>query len=154
MQLPRLQKVIKLNSEFEISDFTELDLKNKITILFFYPKDGTPGCTIESCGFRDLNNSLDKTKFQVIGVSRDDINSHKKFISKHDLNFALVSDKSLELAKLFQIAKEKSMFGKKFSTNERSTFILDGSSRIVKEFKNVNPITHLGELRNYLAELK
>lgn len=153
MQLPKLQKIIRLKGEFQISDLIESDFKNKITILYFYPKDDTPGCTIESCGFRDLDNLLDHNKFQIIGSSRNDLNSHKKFIIKHDLNFALISDTDLELAKLFKVAKEKSMFSRKFMTNERSTFVLSSDGDTIKEFRNVNPITHLAEIKKYLSAL-
>lgn len=147
-----IQKVQLENGDFHIGEFTKNDLQGQLTILYFYPKDDTPGCTIEGCGFRDLNESIDKTKIAIIGVSRDDINSHKKFIVKHDLNFALVSDIHLELAKEFGVMKEKSMFGKKFLTNERSTFVIDNEGKVMKEFRNVNPILHLKELKDYLAK--
>lgn len=100
-------------------------------VIYFYPKDETPGCTEEACSFRDFNDEITKTGAKVIGISSDNQKSHFKFKRKHSLNFELLSDETHELQEAFGIWAEKSMFGKTFMGTLRSTFIVNSQSEIV-----------------------
>src|SRR5438128_607500 len=96
-------------------------LRNHVIVLYFYPKDDTPGCTKEACSFRDANHEMQKRGIVVLGVSTDDVNSHKKFADKYGLPFPLLSDTDAHIAQLYNVYKEKSMFGKTFMGVSRST---------------------------------
>lgn len=113
-------------------------------VLYFYPKDNTPGCTQEACDFRDNYNRL-AAKATVVGVSPDSVNSHKNFQKKHSLNFILISDPEHTLAEAFQVWKEKSMYGKKYMGIERSTFIIKGG-KVAKEWRKVSVTGHVDEV--------
>lgn len=124
-------------------EFLLSELKEPL-VLYFYPKDNTPGCTQEACDFRDNFNRL-TSKATVVGVSPDNVSSHKNFQKKHSLNFALVSDPEHTLAEAFEVWKEKSMYGKKYMGIERSTFIIkDG--KVAKEWRKVNVNGHVDEV--------
>lgn len=128
-------------------EFLLSELKEPL-VLYFYPKDNTPGCTQEACDFRDNFNRL-TSKATVVGVSPDSVSSHKNFQKKHSLNFELVSDPEHTLAEAFQVWKEKSMYGKKYMGIERSTFIIkDG--KVIKEWRKVNVNGHVDEVINSL----
>lgn len=130
--------------EFELANFSGT------IVLYFYPKDNTPGCTQEACDFRDNFNRLTE-KATVIGVSQDSIQSHRKFRENHSLNFILLSDPENTLAQLFGVWKEKSMYGKKYMGIERSTFIIkDGL--ITKAWKNVKVKGHVDEIIESLEQ--
>ena len=130
--------------EFDLKDFA-----GERIILYFYPKDNTSGCTQEACDFRDNINRL--TKYAaVIGVSPDSIKSHKSFKEKQCLNFILLSDPEHLLAEKFGVWKEKSMYGRKYMGIERSTFILDKSGSIEKEWRKVKVKGHVDEVIRYL----
>ena len=101
------------------------DFKGKTVILYFYPKDDTPGCTAEACDFRDNYQSLLGKGFQVIGVSTDDEKSHKKFITKHNLPFPLIADTDHSVVEAYGVWGEKNMYGKKYMGTVRTTFIID-----------------------------
>ena len=123
------------------------DFKGQDVILYFYPKDNTPGCTQEACDFRDNFNRLTE-KLTVIGVSPDDIKSHIKFKEKHDLNFILLSDIEHKLAEEFKVWEEKSMYGKKYFGIVRSTFHIDKNGKIAHEWRNVSVKGHVDEVIN------
>ena len=130
--------------EYSLNDF-----KGQRVILYFYPKDNTSGCTQEACDFRDNINRL--TNFAtVIGVSPDSIKSHLKFKEKQGLNFILLSDPEHKLAEAFNVWVEKSMYGRKYMGIERSTFILDENSNIIKEWRKVKVKGHVDEVIEYL----
>ena len=131
-------------------DFREKDLLNKKTMLYFYPKDNTSGCTKEACDFRDNMNRL-LAYTNVIGVSPDSIASHQKFQQKQGLNFMLVADVNHELAQKYGVWKEKSMYGRKYMGIERSTFVLNEKGEIVKEWRKVKVAGHVEEVLNFLA---
>lgn len=131
---------------YELSNF-----KGEQVVLYFYPKDNTPGCTQEACDFRDNFNRL-IGKATVIGVSPDDIQSHKKFREKQDLNFTLLSDPEHKLSEAFDVWQEKSMYGKKYIGIIRSTFILDKNGEIEKEWRNVKVKGHVDEVLEYLLK--
>lgn len=100
------------------------DYKGKKVILYFYPKDNTPGCTTEACNFRDNYQSLQKDGFEVIGVSTDSEQSHQKFVAKHDLPFTLLADEDQKIVNDYGVWKEKNMYGKKFMGTARTTFVI------------------------------
>ena len=106
------------------------DYKGKKVILYFYPKDDTPGCTAESCDFRDNYQSLLGKGFEVIGVSVDDEKSHKKFETKYSLPFTLIADTDHQIVEAYDVWKEKNMYGKKYMGTARATFIINGDGVI------------------------
>ena len=106
------------------------DFKGKTVILYFYPKDDTPGCTAEACDFRDNYQSLLSKGYEVIGVSTDDEKSHKKFVTKHSLPFTLIADDDKHIVEAYGVWVEKSMYGKKYMGTARTTFIIDGDGII------------------------
>ncbi|EES49250.1 thioredoxin-dependent thiol peroxidase [Clostridium botulinum] len=122
------------------------DYKGKKVILYFYPKDNTPGCTTEACDFRDNYNIIENKNTVVIGISKDNLNSHNKFISKFNLPFILLSDEEKEVCNLYGVIKEKNMFGKKVLGIERSTFIIDENGVLIKEFRKVKVKGHIEEI--------
>jgi len=114
------------------------DFKGKTVILYFYPKDDTPGCTAEACDFRDNYQSLLSKGFEVIGVSTDDEKSHKKFVTKHSLPFTLIADDDKHIVEAYSVWVEKSMYGKKYMGTARTTFIIDGDGIISKVIDKVD----------------
>lgn len=122
------------------------DFRGKKVILYFYPKDNTSGCTREACAFRDSIKYFEKNNIAVIGVSKDNIESHKKFKEKHSLPFTLLSDESLDVIKAYDAWKEKSMYGKKFMGVQRSTFIIDEKGYIKHIFPKVKVDGHIDEI--------
>ena len=125
--------------------------KGKQVVLYFYPKDDTPGCTIEACAFRDNLPKFDRLDAVVLGVSHDSLESHSKFISKYSLNFTLVSDEDLVAHKLYDTWKLKNNYGKTYWGTERSTFVIGEDGKIKKVFRKVSPQGHETEV---LAALK
>ncbi len=114
------------------------DYSGKDIIIYFYPKDDTPGCTAEACDFRDNYQSLQQKGFTVIGVSTDDEKSHTKFISKYQLPFSLISDTEKEIVEAYGVWVEKNNYGKKYMGTARKTFIIDGNGTIKKIIDKVD----------------
>jgi len=114
------------------------DFKGKDVILYFYPKDDTPGCTAEACNFRDNYQSLQQKGFTVIGVSTDDEASHSKFVTKYQLPFSLVSDPDQKIVKSYGVWVEKNMYGKKYMGTARTTFIIDKDGKIKNVIRKVD----------------
>lgn len=141
-----------INANGEIFEFTEKQLNGHKTVLYFYPKDNTSGCTKEACDFRDNLNRLTSSAL-VVGVSPDSVTSHQKFQQKQNLNFTLVADTERQLAEKYGVWKEKSMYGRKYMGIERSTFILNEQGKIVKEWRKVKVTGHVDEVLQALAEL-
>jgi peroxiredoxin Q/BCP len=127
---------------------TKSDLKGKKAVLYFYPKDDTPGCTTEACNFRDALPTFGGVP--VYGVSPDDAKSHKKFAKKFELNFPLLVDEDHRLTEQLGLWVEKSMYGKTFMGVERTTFVLDENGNILKLFRKVKPQDHAEEVRDAL----
>ena len=119
------------------------DLKGRYTVLYFYPKDNTPGCTLEGQDFRDHHAQFKKLKTEIYGVSRDSLSSHEKFKAKFKFPFELISDEKEELCRIFDVIREKSLYGKKYMGVNRSTFILDKDSVLRKEFRGVKVKGHV-----------
>ena len=142
-------KLAGLSAEGEEKEYELSDFKGDRVVLYFYPKDNTSGCTQEACDFRDNVNRLISSAV-VIGVSPDDIKSHKKFKEAHDLNFILLSDPNHRLAEQFEVWKEKSMYGKKYMGIERSTFVIDKEGNVEKEWRKVKVKGHVDDVLDYL----
>lgn len=115
-------------------------------VLYFYPKDDTPGCTKEACNFRDISSGLRKLGATVIGVSADDVDSHGKFATKYSLNFPLLADAGAELAKAFGAYGTKNFYGKVSEGVMRQTFLIDPNGEIVKTWKKVSVDDHAQEV--------
>ena len=126
------------------------DCKGQKVVLYFYPKDDTPGCTKESCAFRDGLEDIHASGAVVLGVSGDSVESHKKFVKKFNLNFHLLSDEKKTVLQAYGVWKEKSLYGRKFMGIERTTFIIDEQGKIDDIFEKVKVDGHLEEV---LAEL-
>ncbi len=122
------------------------DLKGKKVVLYFYPKDDTPGCTKEACAFRDGIDKIKKRGAVVLGVSADSVESHKKFKSKFDLNFPLLADTEKKMIEAYGVWKEKSMYGKKYMGIERTTFVIDENGKIEQVFPKVKVDQHYDEV--------
>jgi peroxiredoxin Q/BCP len=122
------------------------DFTGKLVVLYFYPKDDTPGCTKEACGFRDSIESIRKTGSVVLGVSLDGQDSHRQFIAKHRLPFSLLSDEDAKVAKAYGVYKQKNMYGRKFWGIERSTFVIDRHGVIRAVFRKVKADGHAAEV--------
>lgn len=125
------------------------DFKGKKVILYFYPKDNTPGCTTEACNFRDNYQSLLKDGFEVIGVSIDSEQSHQKFIAKFELPFTLLADDDQKIVNDYGVWVEKNMYGKKYMGTARTTFVIDENGiiqHIIKKVNNKNAAQQIREL--------
>ena len=128
------------------------DLKGKKVVLYFYPKDDTPGCTKEACAFRDGIKEIKDRGAVVFGVSADSVESHKKFKDKFELNFPLLADTDKKVVEDYGTWKEKSMYGKKYMGIERTTFIIDGQGKISHIFPKVKVDEHYDEVLEALEE--
>ncbi len=122
-------------------------------VIYFYPKDDTPGCTTQACGFRDMFPRFSTQDCVILGVSPDSIESHLKFKAKFQLPFMLLADEDHAMAEAFGVWKEKSMFGKKYMGNERTTFILDREGNVAKIFPKVKPEGHAQEVEDVIKQL-
>jgi peroxiredoxin Q/BCP len=129
------------------------ELLGKPYVLYFYPRDDTPGCTVEGKDFRDLHTEFGKLGVRVLGVSRDSLASHAKFQRKYDLPFELVSDADEALCRQFDVIKDKNMYGKKVRGIERSTFLVDAAGVLRKEWRKVKVDGHAAEVLAAAAEL-
>jgi len=131
------------------------DYSGKWLVLYVYPMDNTPGCTKEACSFRDERDEIAlQGNAVVVGVSRDSVESHKKFAEKHHLNFTLLSDPDHELISDLDSYKPKNMFGRKVLGTKRNTFIINPEGLIVKEYLGVNPAIHAAEIIKDLKKLQ
>ncbi|MBI5169483.1 MAG: thioredoxin-dependent thiol peroxidase [Candidatus Eisenbacteria bacterium] len=124
----------------------------KTVVLYFYPKDETPGCTKEACGFRDLTADFDKVNAIILGVSNDPVDSHAKFREKHKLPFDLLADEDATVSKAFGVYKQKNLYGKKYLGIERTTFIVDRTGRIAQIYPKVKVEGHVQEVLDFLRE--
>lgn len=132
---------------------TPAHLAGKKVVLFFYPKDDTPGCTKEACGFRDAFPQFGEIDAVVLGVSPDSLESHRKFKQKYQLPFRLLSDEGHRLADAFGVWKQKSMYGLKFMGIERTTVIIDRNGRVARIFPKVKVPGHVEDVEKAVREL-
>ena len=130
------------------------DLRGQNVVLYFYPKDSTPGCTLEGQDFRDLKGRFTRAKTVILGVSRDSIKSHENFKTKQKFNFDLVSDADEKACKAYDVIKEKNMYGKKVMGIERSTFLIDKEGRLAQEWRKVKVKGHAAEVLEAAKALK
>ena len=137
-------------------DGTTVSLKSlagRVVVLYFYPKDDTPGCTVEACEFRDSWAEVRKTGAVILGVSPDPVTSHVKFKKKFNLPFPLLADVDHAVAEAYGAWGEKSMYGRKYKGILRTTFVIDGAGRVAKVFEKVKPKGHGAEVLEEVAEL-
>jgi peroxiredoxin Q/BCP len=129
------------------------DFKGKAVVLYFYPKDDTPGCTREACAFRDEHSALVKAGAVVLGVSPDDTSSHAKFAGKYKLPFPLLADKDHAVSETYGAWGDKTLYGRKFKGITRSTFLIDGSGKVARVWPRVKVDGHVEQVREALAAL-
>ncbi len=128
-------------------------LRGKNVVLYFYPKDNTPGCTKEGQGFRDAYAAFQEQNAEVLGVSRDSVKSHENFAAKYEFPFPLLSDKEETACKAFDVIKEKNMYGRKVMGVERSTFVIDKNGALAREWRKVKVDGHVDEVLAFVASL-
>ncbi len=126
----------------------------KPVVIYFYPKDMTPGCTTESCDFRDYHGEYSELGAEVIGISPDDLKSHDKFIAKHGLPFLLLADTEREVCELFGVWKLKKNYGKEYMGVERSTFLIDKQGNLAREWRGVKVNGHVQEVLEAVRALQ
>lgn len=144
---PDFQKEATNGQIVKLSDFL-----GKNVVLYFYPKDMTPGCTTEACDFRDQYEEFRDLNCVIIGVSTDPLKRHEKFIEKYQLPFLLISDEDHEVAEKYGVWKLKKNFGKEYMGIERSTFVIDQEGKIVNEWRKVKVNGHVEEVLQYVKE--
>ena len=145
---PNFLGLVDENKKLDLNSF-----QGSYLVIYFYPKDKTSGCTIESQDFRDFKNKFAKKNCKIVGVSRDSIKSHKSFVEKEELNFPLISDPEETMCNAYEVMKEKSMYGRKYMGIERSTFLIDPEGLLVKEWRGVKVPGHVEEVYNFLCNL-
>jgi len=142
--------------DFELLDDTNTprrlsSFRGKPVILYFYPKDDTPGCTKEACNFRDDYSAYEQAGVVILGVSPDSVKSHVKFKKKFDLPFPLLADEEHKICDLYQVWGPKKFMGKEYEGVSRTTFLIDGNGNILKVFENVRPAAHSAEVLSALG---
>ena len=138
--------------EIKTSEFSLAGLKGQRVVVFFFPKADTPGCTTESCEFRDAHKTFAKKNAVIVGISPDKTAAHAKFAAKYSLPFTLVADPEHAIAEAYGVWKEKSMYGRKYMGIERTTFVIDEQGKIAKIFAKVKPAGHAAEVLEALAK--
>jgi len=128
------------------------DYRGKWLVLYFYPKDETPGCTKEACGFRDLSARFEAAGAAIVGVSANDMETHLRFKTKHKLPFELLVDADAAVSKSYGVWKQKNLYGKKFMGIERTTFVIDKTGRIAQIYPKVKVEGHVAEVLAFLTE--
>ena len=128
------------------------ELKGKNVVIYFYPKDMTPGCTTEACDFRDQHEQFGEIGAVILGISPDPIELHKKFMEKYGLPFLLLSDEDHSVAEEYDVWKLKKNFGKEYMGIERSTFVIDKEGKVAKEWRKVKVKGHVEEALNFIKE--
>jgi peroxiredoxin Q/BCP len=146
--VPEFSAAMTGNQTFRLSDY-----KGKNIVLYFYPKDNTPGCTTEGMQFRDLHPQFLEANTEIFGISRDSIRSHEGFKSKLGMPFELISDPDETVCVMFNVMKLKNMYGKQVRGVERSTFVIDGSGKLVKEWRGVKVPGHVDEVLEFVKAL-
>ncbi|MBI3285499.1 MAG: peroxiredoxin [Burkholderiales bacterium] len=145
-QVPEFSAAMTGDQMFQLSDYA-----GKTLVIYFYPKDNTPGCTTESMAFRDLHQQFQQANSALFGISRDSLRSHEGFKNKLGLPFELISDPDETLCNLFDVMKMKNMYGKQARGIERSTFVIDGDGKLVKEWRGVKVAGHVDEVLEFVS---
>ena len=146
-KIPSFSTILDDGSELKSKDFN-----GKNIVIYFYPKDSTPGCTKEGEDFRDLHKEFIKSNAQIYGISRDSIASHQKFKAKYKFPFHLISDEDESLCKIFDVIKEKNMYGRKYMGIERSTFLINDKGQLLSEWRKVKVKGHAQEVLDTLKK--
>lgn len=146
VKAPNFRLQDKDGNEVSLSDF-----KNKKVVLYFYPRDNTPGCTKQACAFRDRYEQFTEKDVAVIGISKDSVKSHSNFATKHELPFVLLSDPDLEAIKAYDVWQEKKLYGKTSMGVVRTTYIIDENGMIEKVYNKVKTDKNAEEILEYLA---
>jgi peroxiredoxin Q/BCP len=146
--VPDFSAAMTGNQTFKLSDY-----RGKKLVLYFYPKDNTPGCTTEGLHFRDLHPEFQQANTEIFGISRDSIRSHEGFKAKLEMPFELISDPEETVCALFNVMKIKNMYGKQVRGIERSTFVIDGNGKLVKEWRGVKVPGHIDEVLEFVKAL-
>jgi thioredoxin-dependent peroxiredoxin len=146
LAVPEFSAAMTSGKTFKLSDY-----KGKNIVLFFYPKDNTPGCAAESMAFRDLYPRFLSENAEIFGISRDSIRSHEGFKSKLAMPFELISDPDESICMLFNVMREKNMYGKKVRGIERSTFVIDAKGTLVKEWRGLSVPGHVEQVLRFLV---
>ena len=147
-KVPDFKALLDNEETFKLSEN-----KGKNLVFYFYPKDNTPGCTKEGEDFRDNYSVIKKLNTEVIGVSKDSVASHQKFIKKFNFPFNLISDENEKVCNLFNVIKEKNMYGRKYMGIERSTFLIDTNAKLVKEWRKVRVKGHVDDVIESIKEI-
>ncbi|MFK5894051.1 MAG: peroxiredoxin [Pseudomonadota bacterium] len=147
-KVPEFSALATSDINFKLSDF-----KNKYILLYFYPRDNTSGCTQEGKDFRDSYARFQNKNIDIFGISRDGIKAHENFKAKHEFPFELISDKDEVICKLFDVIKEKKMYGKTHMGIERSTFLIDKSGILIKQWRKVKVKEHLQQVLDEIENL-
>ena len=134
-------------NEFNLNDF-----QDGLLVLYFYPKDNTPGCTQEGIDFSNNYRKFKNLNTEIIGISKDNIKSHENFKKKYKYKFDLISDEDEKICKMFDVIKEKNMYGKKYMGIERSTFIVDKKGKLLKEWRKVKVKGHVEEVLKFIKD--
>lgn len=140
------QSVPFFEAETQHGSISSKDFLGKVTVLYFYPKDNTPGCTVEAQDFRDHLDKFTQAGVQVFGISKDTARTHANFAKKYDLNFPLIADPEKTICQLFGVMKEKNMYGKKVFGIDRSTFLFDEKGILIKAWRGVKVPGHVQEV--------
>ena len=147
-KVPDFKALLDNEETFKLSEN-----KGKNLVFYFYPKDSTPGCTKEGEDFRDNYSVIKKLNTEVIGVSKDSVTSHQKFVQKFNFPFNLISDENEKVCNLFNVIKEKNMYGRKYMGIERSTFLIDTNGKLVKEWRKVRVKGHVDDVIESIKEI-
>ena len=147
------QTIPEFTAEATHGEFSTSQLQGKISVIYFYPRDNTPGCTTEAQDFRDQYASFKDLGCEVYGISRDTLKSHEKFSDKQELPFSLIADPDETVCNLFDVMKQKNMYGKQVRGIERSTFLFDVNGKLVQEWRKVKVPDHVNEVLQAVQEL-
>jgi len=147
------EKLPEFKAEATLGGFSLSDYQGKTLVLYFYPRDNTPGCTQQGIDFRDLYSEFQNAKIAIVGVSRDSMRSHEGFAQKFDLPFPLISDTDEAVCNLFGVIKAKKSYGKVVHGIERSTFLIDSSGKLVQEWRGVKVEGHAEEVLEVAKKL-
>ena len=129
------------------------DYRGKRVLLYFYPRDNTPGCTKQACGYSERYPQFEEKGVVILGISKDSVASHKRFEEKQGLTITLLSDTELEVIQAYDVWKEKKLYGKTYMGITRSTYVIDEEGTIIKTFEKANPATNAQDILEYLAQL-
>jgi thioredoxin-dependent peroxiredoxin len=152
-KIPAFSLPVSDGSTWKTADALSADGKGGNLVLYFYPKDMTPGCTLEGQDFRDLHAAFRRAKTKVLGISKDSCERHVKFRAKEKFPFELLSDEDEKVCRLFDVIREKSLYGRKFMGIERSTFLIDSRGKLVREWRKVKVKGHAAEVLEAAKQL-